>query len=126
MKAPRALGPLLLVSAVLVLAGCRSGPSEGWSSRARTMILASGPTEIVYASSKVPGYLAVQAYGGDEFFLYTRDRSFEKGSRVAVEGPFGLVYASVFFEGSRVYERDYQIFILTVWKIKRSENAPRP
>lgn len=124
-KARRAAGfAVPVVAAVLVLTGCRSGHNDGWSSRARTMFLASGPTEIDYASSKVPGYLAVLAGGGDVFFLYTRDRSFEKGDWITVEGPFGVAYPAVFREETGVYLKTtfpVPIQILVVWKIGKAD-----
>lgn len=106
----------------LALTGCRSGPIEGWSSRARTMVLTSGPTEISMSSSKVPGYWAEQADSGQEFFLYTRIRSYGKGSRVKVEGPFGNAYPAVFRDEAGVYLQGYPTYVLVVWKIERSDD----
>jgi hypothetical protein len=128
-KSRRASLSLILVIPVLVaLMDCRSGPSEGLSSRAWTMILTSGPAEIAMSSSRVPGYWARPADGGDRFYLSTRDRSFEKGSRVTVEGPFGPASVSEFHEETGEYLRMSQrpVFVLVVWKIGRAENAPRP
>ncbi|MGZ5423259.1 MAG: hypothetical protein ACXW2O_00540 [Candidatus Aminicenantales bacterium] len=104
------------------LIGCRGGSIEGWSSRARTMILTSGPTEISMSSSKVPGYWAEQADSGQEFFLYTRARSYEKGSRVKVEGPFGNAFPAVFRDDAGLYLQGYPTYILVVWKIERSDD----
>jgi len=116
------------VLAVLVMIGCRSGHSDGWSSRARRMILTSGHSEIVMSSSRVPGYWARLVDGEDSFFIYTRDRSFETGNRVDVEGPFGPASPSVFRDGTGEYVRTTwdPVFVLVVWKIRRVENAPRP
>jgi hypothetical protein len=113
------LSLILVMPAVVVLMGCRSGHTGGWSSRARTMLLTSGPTEIALSSSRVPGYWARPADGEDRFFLYTRDRSYEKGSRVTVEGPFGSASPSVFREETGEYLRTtwYPVFVLVVWKI---------
>jgi len=112
----------------LVLVGCRSGPTEGWSSRVRTMILTSDPTEIVMSSSKVPGYWAREASSGQEFFLHTSARSFKKGSRVTVEGPFGSAYPAVFRDEAGVYLRGYSTLVLVVWKMEKeaADRAPRP
>lgn len=107
----------IAVIAAVVLTACRSGPSEGWSSRARTMVLTSGPAEVVLSSSRVPGYWARQTDGGDEFFLYTRDRSYEPGSRVRVEGPFGSASPTVFREETGEYAKWYPVPVLVVWKI---------
>jgi hypothetical protein len=105
------------VIAVLVSIGCRSGDTEGWSSRARSMVLTSGPSAIVMSSSKVPGYWARQADTGDEFFLFTRDRSHDQGSRVKVEGPFGASSPAAFREETGEYAKWYPVHILVVWKI---------
>jgi len=129
MRARRLLVAAVPVLAVLAAIGCRSGPREGWSSRARTMILTSGPSEIALSSSRVPGYWARPVDAEDRFFLSTRDRSYEKGSRVMVEGPFTPAHPSVFREDTGVYMRtmwDRPVFVLVVWKIGRAENAPRP
>jgi hypothetical protein len=127
MKTQRASGLAFAAAAVVLLVSlvdCRSGPIEGWSSRARTMVLTSGPTGIALSSSKVPGYWAKQADTEQEFFLYTKDRSFEKGDRVRVEGPYGLTSPAVFRDESGVYSRYYsQLYVLVVWKIGRSEDA---
>jgi len=118
MNALRALRPPLVMILALSLSGCRSGHTEGWSRRARTMILTSGPTEIALSSSRVPGYWARQGdSGGDEFFLYTSARSFEKGGRVKVEGPFGAASPAAFREETGEYARWYPVHILVVWKI---------
>jgi hypothetical protein len=128
MSARRLIRAAVPVLAVLVEIGCRSGPSDGWSSRARTMVLTSGPSEIVISSSKVPGYWARPVDGEDRFFLYTRDRSYETGSRIAVEGPFGPASGSEFHDETGEYVRMSRrpVFVLVVWKIGRAENAPRP
>jgi hypothetical protein len=83
------------------------------------MVLTSGPSEIAMSSSKVPGYWARQADTGDEFFLFTRDRSHEQGSRVTVEGPFGSTSPSVFRDETGEYLKStwYPVLILVVWKI---------
>lgn len=114
---------------VIVLGACRSGPIEGWSSRARTMILTSGPTEIGISSSRIPGYWAEQTVANTEakqsFFLYTKDVSFRKGDLVRVEGPYGQAVPAVFLDEAGAYFRDYPTYILVVWKIERSEDASR-
>lgn len=115
---------------VMVLGACRSGPIEGWSSRARTMILTSGPTEIGMSSSRIPGYWAEQpvdnAEAGQSFFLSTKDRSFRKGDRVRVEGPYGQAAPAVFLDDTGAYYDDYPTYVLVVWKIERYENGSRP
>ncbi|MEN6559963.1 MAG: hypothetical protein ABFD52_04215 [Acidobacteriota bacterium] len=126
----RVAGRLLIIalSLALSLIGCRSGNVEGWSSKARTMILTSGPTEIVISSSRVPGYWARQAASDQDIFLYTRARSFEKGNRVKVEGPFGGAAAAVFNEDAGTYRhsREVPLSVLVVWKMERCDDAPRP
>ncbi len=117
MNALRALRPPLVMILALTLSGCRSGHSEGWSSRARRMVLTSGPSEIVLSSCKVPGYWARLADTGDPFFLFTRDRSYERGSRVTVEGPFGAASPAAFREETGEYARRYPAHVLVVWKI---------
>jgi hypothetical protein len=121
MKTYRAFRSSFLIILALFLIGCRTGPAESWSGRVRTMILTSDLTEIGLSSSKVPGYWAQQVDGGQEFFLYTRIRSFEKGSRVKVEGPFGNAYPSVFRDEAGVYLRGYPTHVLVVWKMARSD-----
>jgi hypothetical protein len=123
MRGRRGRGAAFAIAAVALVCffACRSGPIEGWSSRARTMVLTSGPTEIVMSSSKVPGYWSQQADSGQEFFLYTRDRTFEKGDRVTVEGPYGQSMPTVFRGESGLYSRYDIVQILVVWKIGRSE-----
>ncbi len=121
MKVPRASRTFFVLVLALPVIGCRSGPIEGWSSRTRTMILTSGPTEISLSSSKVPGYWAQQADSGQEFFLYTRIRSYEKGNRVKVEGPYGNAYPSVFRDEAGVYLQGYPTEVLVVWKMARSD-----
>jgi hypothetical protein len=81
------------------------------------MVLTSGPSEIVMSSSKVPGYWARQADTGDEFFLFTQDRSREQGSRVTVEGPFGASSLAAFREETGEYVKWYPVHVLVVWKI---------
>lgn len=117
MNALRPLRSPLVMILALSLSGCRSGHTEGWSSRARRMVLTSGPSEIVQSSSRVPGYWARLADGGDEFFLFTRDRSYEPGSRVTVEGPFGASSPAAFREETGVYAKWYPVNVLVVWKI---------
>ncbi len=128
MRARPVSRPALGLAALLVLAGCRSGPSEGWSSRARTMILTSGPTAIVMSSSQVPGYWAREAESEQEFFLYTPVRSYEKGGRVTVEGPFGVASAAVFRDEEGTYLRRSPTRVLVVWKMAgadgRSDKGP--
>jgi hypothetical protein len=128
MKTLRAFGSPFVIILALSLIGCRSGPIEGRSSRARTMILTSGPTEIVMSSSKVPGYWAQETDSQQELFLYTRVRSFEKGSRVKVEGPFGSAFAAVFRDEAGVYLQGFPTLVLVVWKMSRSDdqNDKRP
>jgi hypothetical protein len=113
----------ILFVAAFALIDCRSGHEDGWSSRARAMVLTSGPSEIVLSSSKVPGYWANEAGSGQEFFLYTRDRSYEKGNRVTVEGPFGNAYPAVFREEAGTYLRGDPAFVLVVWKMKMEKEA---
>ena len=125
MKDLRALRAPGLVILAFALIGCRSGPNEGWSSRARTMILTSGPTEIAMSSSKVPGYWAREAGSEQEFFLYTSARLYQKGNRVVVEGPFGSTYGAVFREEAGIYKREYPMHVLVVWKMERSDD-PAP
>jgi len=124
MKTLRPLGSIFVSILALSLIGCRGGSIEGWSSRARTMILTSGPAEIVMSSSKVPGYWARQAADEQEFFLYTRDRTYEKGCHVRVEGPFGYANVSFFREETGVYWRESPMptCILVVWKMARSDD----
>lgn len=123
MKTLSAFQSPFLVILALSLIGCRGGSIESWSSRARTMILTSGPTEIVMSSSKVPGYWAQQTDSEQEFFLYTRVRSYEKGSRVKVEGPFGNAFPAVFRDEAGVYLQGYgPMYVLVVWKMERSDD----
>lgn len=128
MKTPNTLRSLLAILLAISWVGCRSGPVEGWSSRARTMILTSGPTEIAISSSKVPGYWARETASEQEFFLYTKIRSFEKGTGVTVEGPFGGANADVFREETGIYQRGgyVPLEVLVVWKMERTAIAPRP
>lgn len=121
MKTYRAFRSPFVIILALSLIGCRSGPVESWSGRARAMILTSGPTEISLSSSKVPGYWAQQVDSGQEFFLYTRIRSYEKGNRVKVEGPYGNAYPSVFRDEAGVYLHGYPTEVLVVWKMARSD-----
>jgi len=118
------------VVAMLISMACRSGTADGWSSRARTMVLISGPTEIAMSSSRVPGYWARPVDAEDRFFLCTRDSSYETGSRIKVEGPFGPASPSIFRDETGEYWKVAPpwrpVFVLVVWKIGRSENAPRP
>jgi hypothetical protein len=128
MTARRPIRTAIAVAAVLVSTGCHGGSHEGWSSRARTMVLTSGPSEIVMSSSKVPGYWARPSDAEDPFFLFTPALAFKKGDRVTVEGPFGPATPSVFHEETGEYRR-YSwrpVFVLVVWKIGRTDNAPRP
>jgi hypothetical protein len=129
MKTLRPFNAPFVIILAFSLIGCRSGPSEGRSSRARTMILTSGPTEIVMSSSKVPGYWAQETDSEQEFFLYTRVRSFEKGSRVKVVGPFGNGFPAVFRDEAGLYLRGYgPMLVLVAWKMERSDdkNDKRP
>jgi hypothetical protein len=88
------------------------------------MVLTSGPSEIVMSSSKVPGYWAREVQSEQEFFLFTPARSFGKGSRVTVEGPFGPAYAAVFRDESGVYRSGYPTHVLVVWAMR--ERGPGP
>ena len=128
MRNPGRIRWAILLVPVLVGIGCRSGPSEGWSGRARTMLLTSGPAEIGMSSSRVQGYWARQAGGEEAFFLCTRDRSFGKGDRVMVEGPFGPASPAVFREETGEYWKWYPrpVLVLVVWKIGRMDDAKRP
>lgn len=128
MDAVRAFRSTGLVLLGFTLLGCRSGPIEGWSSRARTMVLTSGPTEIAMSSSRVPGYWAREVQNEQEFFLYTAARSFEMGSRVKVEGPFGPADPAVFRDETGVYAKWNPVFVLVVWKMGKEaiNRAPRP
>jgi len=123
MKTFRAFRSPFVIILALSLIGCRGGSIDSRSSRARTMILTSGPTEIAISSSKVPGYWAQEAESEQEFFLYTRIRSFERGSRVKVEGPFGPAFPAVFRDETGVYMQEnlYQTHVLVVWKMTRSD-----
>ncbi len=128
MELRRAIPAVAWGVAALVMVGCRSGPDDGWSGRARTMLLTSGTTEIALSSSKVQGYWARQPGGDDAFFLCTRDRSFAKGERIKVEGPFGPASPAVFREETGEYWKGYPrpVMVLVVWKIGRTDDAPRP
>ncbi|HSA95583.1 MAG TPA: hypothetical protein VLJ16_06005 [Acidobacteriota bacterium] len=128
MAALRALGLAAIIAVAAWSIACRSGPAEGWSGRARSMILTSGATEIVLSSSKVPGYWARQAGGTDRFFLYTRDRSYEKGSHVTVEGPFGPASPVVFREETGEYRPQVwdPVFVLVVWKMRKEAESRAP
>jgi len=115
----------------LALISCRTGPIEGWSGRAWTMVLTSGPTEISLSSSGVPGYWAeltdAKTGAKQEFFLYTKVRAFQEGTWVRVEGPYALATPAVFRDESGVYSRGYlPTYILVVWKMERSKDASRP
>jgi len=81
------------------------------------MVLTSGPTEVVLSSCKVPGYWARLDGTGDEFFLFTRDRSYGRGSRVTVEGPFGASSPAAYREETGKYVRWHPVHVLVVWKI---------
>jgi hypothetical protein len=120
MKTRRAFYSPFVALLLLSLIGCRGGPVDHWSDRARTMLLTSGPAQIALSSSKVPGYWAREVGGEQEFFLYTQDRSYKKGSRVKVEGPFGNAYPSVFRDEAGVYLQGYPLYVLVVWKMARS------
>jgi hypothetical protein len=120
MKARSAVPAFVFAAMCLFWPGCRGGSVEGWSDRARTMILTSGPSEIVISASKVPGYWARETAGDQDFFLFTRDRTFEKGARVKVDGPFGGASFSAFREETGVYMKYATTPVLVVWKIARS------
>jgi len=126
MKSSRARAALALVVVMLALCGCRSGPSGGWSSRARTMRLTSGPTEVVMSSSKIPGYWARETGSGQEFFLFTSTRSYEKGDLVTVEGPFGNASPTVLRDETGEYVRWYPVYVLVVWRIEKEVPAHEP
>ena len=85
------------------------------------MLLTSGQTEIVLNSAKIPGYWAKQMSDDQEFFLSTQVRSYEKGCRVEVKGPFGSAYAAVYRDETGVYLSAYRqplpTAIIVVWKI---------
>lgn len=123
MKAGRAAISLALAVLALAAAGCRGRSVESWSTRARGMLLTSGPTEVVVSSSRVPGYWARQSGSDQDVFLYTKDRSFEAGNLVTVAGPFGGSFMAVFREETGVYMKDYQAPLLVVWKISRIANV---
>jgi hypothetical protein len=125
MTARRLIRTAIAVVAVLVSTGCRGGSREGWSSRARTMILTSGPSEIVMSSSRVYGYWARPSDSEDVFFLYTPAQAFKKGERVTVEGPFGPATVSAFRDETGEYSKWRPVHILVVWKIKRADDEPR-
>lgn len=121
MRARSAVPAIVFAALALASLGCRGGSVEGWSSRARTMILTSGPSEIAISASKVPGYWAREPAGDQDFFLFTRDRSYEKGVRVIVEGPFGGAMVSAFREETGVYMKyPTPTPVLVVWKMARS------
>jgi hypothetical protein len=63
---------------------------------------------------------------GQEFFLFTSDRSFKRGDRVVVEGPFGPATAAAFREDKGEYMRWYSVFILVVWKIRKEDPGYAP
>ena len=128
---PKPTGPSrwpVLLCAALAFAGCRSGPSEGWSSRARAMILTSGPAEIVMSSSKVPGYWARETGGEQDYFLSTSDRSYGRGDRVTVEGPFGPAMPAVYREETGEYRRWswVPVAVLVVWRIGKDAAPAGP
>ena len=128
---PKAPGPSrwpALIFAALAFVGCRSGPSEGWSSRARAMILTSGPAEIVMSSSKVPGYWARETGGEQEYFLSTSDQSYGRGDRVTVEGPFGPAAPAVFRDETGEYRRWswVPVAVLVVWRIEKDAAPAGP
>ena len=115
----------------LALISCRTGPIEGWSGRAWTMVLTSGPTEISLSSSRVPGYWAeltdAKTGAKQEFFLYTKVRAFQEGTWVRVEGPYALASPAVFRDESGEYSRGYiPTYIFVVWKMEKSKDASRP
>jgi hypothetical protein len=126
MKAGRAAISLALAVLALAAAGCRGRSVEGWSTRARDMLLTSGPTQVVVSSSRVPGYWARQSGSDQDVFLYTKDRSFEAGNWVTVAGPFGGSYMDVFGEETGVYMKDCSAPLLVVWKISRTANVEDP
>lgn len=125
MKARSVTQAAAFVVAALILVSCRSGPSEGWSGRARTMQLTSDPAEIALSSSRTQGYWARQPGDANAFFLCTRDRSFAKGDKVTVEGPFGPAYPAVFREETGQYQAwtPSPVFVLVVWKIRRADDT---
>jgi hypothetical protein len=95
------------------------------------MVLTSGPTEISLSSSRVPGYWAelTNAKTGvkKEIFLYTKVRTFQEGTWVRVEGPYGMASPAVFRDESGEYSRGYLVTcVLVVWKMERSKDASRP
>jgi hypothetical protein len=92
------------------------------------MRLASGPTDVVMSSSRVPGYWAHETGSGQEFFLFTSTRSYEKGDLVTVEGPFGNASPTVLRDESWEYMRWYPVPVLVVWRIEKEvpAHAPRP
>ena len=111
----------VVIASIFLLCGC-GGTSRGdFGHRAWLMILTSGPAEIVLNSAKVPGYWAKQLSDEQEFFLSTQARSYEKGSRVKVEGPLGSAYAAVYRDETGVYLSAYRqpvpTAIIVVWKI---------
>lgn len=130
MTAGRLIRAAVPVVVVLISIACRTGRSEGWSSKSRTMVLTSGPTEIAMSSSRIPGYWARPVDAEDRFFLCTRDGSYVTGSRIKVEGPFGPASPSIFRDDTGEYWKVAPpwrpVFVLVVWKIGRSENAPSP
>ncbi len=123
MKVRRIFQSSFVILLAAAMFGCRGGSAEGWSSRARTMILTNGPSEIVISSSRVPGYWARQAGSSQDFFLYTRARSYKKGAWIKVEGPFGGASAAVFREATGTYLQSCPLQVLVVWKMERSDDA---
>jgi hypothetical protein len=115
----------VVVASIVLLCGCRGVPKGDFGNRARLMRLTSDPTEIVLSSAKVPGYWARQLSDEQEFFLSTPVRSFEKGRRVKVEGPFGFAYAAVFRDETGVYLSAVRspgpTTIVVVWKMAAYE-----
>lgn|GEM_PF-6394072 len=110
------LKPVFCLLAIgLSVCGCGHKSEVSFGADSRLMAITGGYSEIVVDSAKIPGYWAVQS-DGEKFFLYTRDRSFNKGDIIRVEGIFGGGSAAVFDEETRVYRGDAQTNIFVVWK----------
>lgn len=85
------------------------------------MRLASGYTEIVMNSSKVPGYWATRIGDGEKFFLYTLDGSYRKGEVILADGAFGTAEAAVFDDDTRVYQSNAMTNIFVVRRAAKAD-----
>jgi len=127
----KALRMLTCLIALTMQFFCGQGrPGRGLSMGSRSIMLTSDYTEVAVDSSKVPGYWGNQVAGGQEFFIYTLDRSYKKGDVLRVEGAFGATAAAVFNDETLVYQDGQIINIIVVWKVAVSappkDRQPRP